>query len=50
MPYISKAAHTQLLNELAVVNAEWIRIQKFLADEDEVLAPIYARWRDAQDN
>ncbi|WP_181421128.1 hypothetical protein [Curtobacterium sp. MCSS17_011] len=48
MPYIAKAAHTQLLEELAVVNAEWLHIQKFLADMDEQLTPLYSQWLEQQ--
>lgn len=48
MPYISKADHTQLLDQLAVVNARWKFINRFLADMDEELTPLYAQWMEQQ--
>lgn len=48
MPYISAAQRKQLLDELAVVNAQWQHINRFLADEDEAISPIYLRWLEQQ--
>lgn len=48
MPYISKAAHTQLLEELAVVNAQWLHVNRFMVDMDEELAPLYLHWMEQQ--
>lgn len=48
MPYITAAARKQLLDELAVVNAQWQHINRFLADEDEAINPIYQHWLEQQ--
>jgi hypothetical protein len=50
MPTISERDLNRLNMELSLITTQWNHIKKFLTDEDEVLAPIYRRWLDEQDD